>query len=133
MESGVVRIGMICVGVILIAVSVRLNSVKRLVVNHAVIWGLIGGLTIVTGAVPVLSGWIKLLAPGTIIVFFCAAILVLIAEFQNSLAISQLTLKNRELAMHVALLNQECERLMDKMEEMEQSAEDTYEKDTVHS
>lgn len=133
MESSVIRIGMIGVGIILIAVSVRLNSVKKLVVNHAVIWGLIGGLMIVAGAVPVLSNWTKLLGPGTILVFFCAAILVLIAEIQSSVAISQLTMKNRELAMHVALLNQECERLMEKMEEMEQAVEDAYEKDTVHS
>lgn len=119
MESSVIRIGMVCAGIVLIAVSGRMNAVKKILVNHAVIWGLIGVLLILTGIIPVLSNWTRLLAPGTVVVFFGAGILVLIALFQNSLALSQLALKNRELAMHVALLNQECEHLIKTIEELE--------------
>ena len=35
--------------------------------------------------------------------------------------------------MQVALLNQECERLMEELEEMQQADEDVYEKDIIHS
>ena len=118
MEGTALRIGIIIVGVALIAVSVWLNSFKKLVVNHAVIW--VG---------PAFSGWMSRLAPGTGLAFFCMVILALVAEMQNSVAISQMTMKNRELAMHVALLNQENERIMEELEEMRRAEDDTYEKD----
>lgn len=132
MESAVVRIGMIAVGAVIIAVSGKLNADKKILVNYAVIWGLAGVLLILTGIIPALSSWTGLLAPGTVAVFFGAGILVLIALFQNSLAISQIALKNRELAMHVALLNQECEQLIKKVEELNSSGKADNEKDTFH-
>lgn len=133
MESGAIRIGIVVVGIMLIVVSVWMNSFKKLAVNHAVIWGLVGGMMVLVGAIPVFSNWTKLLGPGTGLAFFCIGILILAAELQNSVAISQLVMKNRELAMHVALLNQENERMMDELEEMRQAEEDAYEKNSVHS
>lgn len=112
MISTVVRIGLICLGLALIVLSIRLNSVKKILINHAVIWSIVGLALILTGALPVLSSWTALLAPGTVVVFFAVALLLLITELRNSIALSQLTLKNRELAMHVALLNQEYEQLL---------------------
>ena len=73
-----------------------------------------------------------LLAPGTGLALFCVGILVVFTELQNSLVISQLNVKNRELAMQVALINQESERIMAMLEELEKVQEDAYEEDTVH-
>ncbi len=132
MEGTALRIGIVIVGVLLIVVSVWMNSFKKLVVNHAVIWALAGVIMVLVGAVRVFSGWMYLLAPGTGLAFFCMVIVAVVAEIQNSVAISQMTMKNRELAMHVALLNQENERIMEELEEIRRMEEDECEKDTVH-
>ena len=132
MEGSVIRIGAIIVGIMLIAVSVWMNSIKRLAVNHAVIWGLAGAMLVLVGAVPIFSSWTNLLAPGTGLAFFGMGILALVGELQNSVSISQIVMKNRELAIHVALLNQENERMMEELEEMRQEERDAWEKDTVH-
>lgn len=131
MEGNIIRLGIALVGIILIIVSVRMNSVKKLAVNHAVVWGLVGVLMILVGAIPVFSSWTELLAPGTSLVFFAVVILILFVEIQNSAAISRLTIKNRELAMQVALLNQESEHMMEALDEIKLEEEDSYEKDTV--
>ena len=132
MEGSVIKIGAIIVGIMLIAVSVWMNSIKKLAVNHAVIWGLVGTMLVLMGAVPIFSSWTNLLAPGTGLAFFGMGVLALVGELQNSVSISQIVMKNRELAIHVALLNQENERMMEELEEMRQEERDAWEKDTVH-
>ena len=133
MESSVIRIGLICVGVLLIVLSIRLNAVKKMVVNHAVIWSLVGLFFILIGLVPIFSSWTKLLSPGTVVVLFGVGTLFLLVEFQNSLSISQLVLKNRELAMDVAILSEECTELMEKVEKIQCAEEKMYEKDTLYN
>ena len=132
MEVNIIRVGIFVVGVLLIAISVWLNSVKRLAVNYAVIWGIAGVLMVLMGAIPFFSSWTRLLTLQTGLALFCVGILVVFTELQNSLVISQLNVKNRELAMQVALLNQESERIMAMLEELEKVQEDAYEEDTVH-
>ena len=51
MEVNIIRVGIFVVGVLLIAISVWLNSVKRLAVNYAVIWGIAGVLMVLMGGV----------------------------------------------------------------------------------
>ena len=132
MSSTYIRIGFIIVGVILIIFGFWKQAVKRLTVNYAVIWGLLGFVMIIVGVVPAFSGWTNLLAPETALAFFCVGIVLLFAEVQNSLIISQLNLKNRELAMQVSLLNQESERLMAELEELAREQEEVYaQKDSV--
>ncbi len=104
------------------------HSFKKLAVNYAVIWGLLGVLMVLMGAIPILSEWTHMLAPGTGLAFFCVGALILFTEVQNSLVISQLNMKNRELAMQVAMLNQESERMMHELEELIQEQEEAYEK-----
>ena len=132
MSSTYIRIGLIIVGVVLIVFGFWKQAVKKLTVNYAVIWGLLGIVMIIVGAVPAFSKWTNLLAPETGLAFFTAGIVLLVAEVQNSLAISQLKLKNRELAMQVSLLNQESEQMRLELEEMAREQEEAYaEKDSV--
>ena len=132
MDGTIIRIGLGVGGVILFLFGFWTHSFKKLAVNYAVIWGLLGIFMILMGAIPILSEWTHMLAPGTGLAFFCVGALILFTEVQNSLVISQLTVKNRELAMQVALLNQESERIMAMLEELEKVQEDAYEEDTVH-
>ena len=110
MDSIIIRIGFFVGGIGLILFGIWTHSIKKLAVNYAVIWGLLGILMVLMGVIPILSEWTQMLAPGTSVAFFCVGALILLTEVQNSLVISQLNMKNRELAMQVSLLNQESER-----------------------
>ena len=94
------------------------------------IWALLGFLMVLLGAVPGLSGWAALLSPEMGLVIFCGGVLLLLTEFQNTLTISQLTFKNRELAMHMALLNQESAQAMNHVRELRQTLEGGAGRDT---
>lgn len=132
MDGTIIRIGLIAVGIILIVFGFWTHSIKKLAVNYAVIWGLLGIVMILVGAIPVLSEWTAMMAPGTGLAFFCEGALILFTEVQESLVISQLNLKNRELAMQVSLLNQESERMMLELEELVREQEEAYaKKDSV--
>lgn len=132
MDGTIIRIGLVVGGVILIVFGFWMHSIKKLAVNYAVIWGLLGIVMILVGAIPVLSEWTNMMAPGTGLAFFCVGVLILFTEVQESLVISQLNLKNRELAMQVSLLNQESERMMLELEELAREQEEAYgKKDTV--
>lgn len=132
MDGTIIRIGLIAVGIILIVFGFWTHSIKKLAVNYAVIWGLLGIVMILVGAIPVLSEWTAMMAPGMGLAFFCVGALILFTEVQESLVISQLNLKNRELAMQVSLLNQESERMMLELEELVREQEEAYaKKDSV--
>ncbi len=132
MDGTIIRIGVIAAGIILIVFGFWTHSIKKLAVNYAVIWGLLGIVMILVGAIPVLSEWTAMMAPGTGLAFFCVGALILFTEVQESLVISQLNLKNRELAMQVSLLNQESERMMLELEELVREQEEAYaKKDSV--
>ena len=128
MDNTIIRIGFVVGGVILFAFGFWTHSFKKLAVNYAVIWGLLGILLILMRTIPILSEWTSMLAPGTSLAFFCVDALILFTEVQNSLVISQLNMKNRELAMQVSLLNQESERMMAELEEVIREQEEAYEK-----
>ena len=132
MDGTIIRIGLIAAGIIIIVFGFWTHSIKKLAVNYAVIWGLLGIVMILVGAIPVLSEWTAMMAPGTGLAFFCVGALILFTEVQESLVISQLNLKNRELAMQVSLLNQESERMMLELEELVREQEEAYaKKDSV--
>ena len=132
MDGTIIRIGLIAAGIILIVFGFWTHSIKKLAVNYAVIWGLLGIVMILVGAIPVLSEWTAMMAPGTGLAFFCVGALILFTEVQESLVLSQLNLKNRELAMQVSLLNQESERMMLELEELVREQEEAYaKKDSV--
>ena len=79
------------------------------------LWGILAIAMILSGAVPVLSGWSKrfndviYIAPFVIIIVFVCIMFYITKE------ISVLRRKNQELAMHVSLLNQENERILKEL------------------
>ena len=118
MDSSAIKAGFIVIGAILIVFGFWSHSVKKLAVNYAVTWGLLGACMILMGLIPIFSTWTDKLGLGTALAFFCVGALFLVTEVQESIAISQLNQKNRELAMQVALLNQENEAIKAEMEAM---------------
>lgn len=122
--AGIVRYGMIGVGILTIFATFWFHSIKKMSVNFAVVWELLGGILIVIGAVPVLSAWTRLISAGTGLALFVLGTVCFLGGFQFSLLVSQLTMKNQELAMQVSLLNQENERILYELEELRKEKND---------
>ena len=115
-----IRIGLMAAGVVLIVFSFRTHCAKRLSVDYAVAWSLLGALLIVLGAVvvPALSAWTRELGTAAKWGLFCVCILLVSTGMHESMVISQLTSKNQELAMQVAMLNQENETIKAEVERL---------------
>lgn len=131
MESMFIRIGLILVGIIIMALSFWMNSYKRITVNFAVVWEILGALLILIGIFPVFSDWTRWVSSGTGLAFFCVGIVFLFEEIRTSVLISQLVMKTQEMAMQVSLLNQENEYIMNELERLRKTAEESDEKDNL--
>lgn len=118
MDGSTIRAGFIVIGTILIVFGFWTHSRRKLEVNYAVLWSLLGICLIAMGLIPMFSQWTNMLGPGTRLAFFCVGVLVLFTEVQETLVISQLKLKNKELAMQMALLNQENEVIKAEVERL---------------
>ena len=91
---------------------------KKLTVNLAVTWELLGIAAILSGAVPRFSGWSSRIGLGSLVVLLITALLVLWGVYQMTIQISSLLMKNQELAILVSLLNQENERILRELEKL---------------
>lgn len=131
MESMIIRIGLILVGIIIMALSFWMNSYKKITVNFAVVWEILGALLILIGIFPVFSDWTRRVSSGTGLAFFCVGIVFLFEEIRTSMLISQLVMKNQEMAMQVSLLNQENEYIMNELERLSKTVEESDEKDNL--
>ena len=93
-------------GIGIMIVTFVLHAKKKLTVNLAVTWELLGIAAILSGAVPRFSGWSSRIG------------LVLWGVYQMTIQISSLLMKNQELAILVSLLNQENERILRELEKL---------------
>ena len=115
MGTVILRIGIIILGVFLLSVTFSNYVRGKLREKATFLWGILAIAMILSGAVPVLSGWSKrfndviYIAPFVIIIVFVCIMFYITKE------ISVLRRKNQELAMHVSLLNQENERILKEL------------------
>lgn len=114
----IMKTGLIIIGVIIMVLSFVLYAKRKLIVNLAVVWEFLGFALILIGAVPVFSSWCHLLAKGTVIVMFVIGALALWGNYILCILISNLSMKNQELAIQVSLLNQENEMMLRELKEM---------------
>ena len=102
-------------GIGIMIVTFVLHAKKKLTVNLAVTWELLGIAAILSGAVPRFSGWSSRIG---LVVLLITALLVLWGVYQMTIQISSLLMKNQELAILVSLLNQENERILRELEKL---------------
>ena len=114
----IIRIGLVITGLTIVILTFLLHSAKKLTVNLAVIWEMIGIGLILVGAIPGLSGWCSYLSYGTMIAMLFVGALTVWGGYELSALISSLAMKNQELAMQVSLLNQENERILSELSEL---------------
>lgn len=79
-------------------------------------WFLGGLLLILLAAVPGLSDWTQIIPAKGAVALVIVGDAVLWGLFSLSCNISQLVMKNQELAMQVSLLNQENEKILHQIE-----------------
>jgi hypothetical protein len=110
--SVVVRILVAAIGVILLAVDFLQYCRLKLKELFAFSWGVFALALIVFSVVPGLSGWSRALPANAwpAVLFF--GVLLIFMFYTTSEAISELILKNQELAMQVSLLNCENDRVL---------------------
>lgn len=114
----IVKFCVILVGIGIMAITFVLHAEKKLTVNLAVTWEMLGIAAILSGAVPKFSGWSSRLSLGSLVVLLITAFLVLWGVYQMTIQISSLIMKNQELAIQVSLLNQENERILQELENL---------------
>lgn len=96
MISTFIRIGFVLIGAALMLFSFWMNSFKKITVNFAVIWEILGLVMIGIGAIPAFSKWTKLLGSGTSLVLFCVGAIFLFEEVRTGVILSQLMIKNKD-------------------------------------
>ena len=116
--AAIVKACVILMGIGIMIVTFVLHAKKKLTVNLAVTWELLGIAAILSGAVPTFSGWSSRIGLGSLVVLLITALLVLWGVYQMTIQISSLLMKNQELAILVSLLNQENERILRELEKL---------------
>ena len=115
--AAIVKACVILMGIGIMIVTFVLHAKKKLTVNLAVTWELLGIAAILSGAVPRFSGWSSRIGLGSLVLLI-TALLVLWGVYQMTIQISSLLMKNQELAILVSLLNQENERILRELEKL---------------
>ena len=116
--AAIVKACVILMGIGIMIVTFVLHAKKKLTVNLAVTWELLGIAAILSESVPRFSGWSSRIGLGSLVVLLITALLVLWGVYQMTIQISSLLMKNQELAILVSLLNQENERILRELEKL---------------
>ena len=114
----ILKMAAIGVGVLVLWLDFSSYAHRKMTESMGLLWGLFAVLLVLLGAVPGLSGWSGVIPKEACPAFLCVAITVIFGTFYISNNISKLLRKNQELAMHVSLLNQENERILNELVEL---------------
>ena len=104
-------------GIALLVVDFISFVYQKITVGIELCWSAFAVVLILLGVVPGLSDWSKTIPIEAVPAFLLISLAIIFSFFYLSCAISQLLRKNHELAMHVSLLNQENEIILQKLKE----------------
>lgn len=83
--AAIVKACVILMGIGIMIVTFVLHAKKKLTVNLAVTWELLGIAAILSGAVPRFSGWSSRIGLGSLVVLLITALLVLWGVYQMTI------------------------------------------------
>ena len=113
MDSALIlRLIVIGIGIIMLSVDFLLYCRKRLIEKFSFAWGIFSIILILSGAVSKFNVWSRYLSLETGIFFIVLGLILICLFYSVSLVISDLVVKNQELAMQVSLLNCEAEKVL---------------------
>lgn len=90
---------------------------QKITVGIELCWSAFAVVLILLGIVPGLSDWTRVIPIEAVPAYLLISLAIIFSFFYLSCAISQLLRKNQELAMHVSLLNQENEIILQKLKD----------------
>lgn len=102
-------------GILLLTVDFLSYVYQKITVGIGLCWGGFALILIFLGSLPGLSAWSRYIPSEAVPAFLLISFSIIFSVFYLSSAVSQLLRKNQELAMHVSLLNQENETLLEMM------------------
>lgn len=106
------RLALAMAGILVILAAICFRAVKKLTVDLTAMWGLLGIFLVLAGMITPLSDWVREWIAGTGRAAAVFGTVCILAGFQFSLVLSRLAMKNQDLAIEVALLKQENERIL---------------------
>ncbi len=104
-------------GIALLVVDFISFVYQKITIGIELCWSAFAVVLILLGVVPGLSNWSRIIPIEAVPAFLLISLAIIFSFFYLSCAISQLLRKNQELAMHVSLLNQENEIILQKLKE----------------
>ncbi len=114
----VLRIAVVVTGCLFLVLNLVTYVKKRLTEKFTWLWTLFAVVLILSGVVPGLYDWSSTMNSSGYIAAGIIAVLVIQFIFIITKEIAELKKRNKELAMHVSLLNQENERILARLEKM---------------
>ncbi len=117
MIAGILCMITVLEGIVLLIVDFVSFVYQKITVGIELCWSAFAVVLILLGVVPGLSDWSKVVPREAIPAFLLISLAVIFSFFYLSCAVSQLLRKNQELAMHVSLLNQENEIILQKLKD----------------
>lgn len=117
MTAGILCMIMVIEGIVLLIVDFISFVYQKITVGIELCWSAFAVLLILLGVVPGLSDWSRVVPREAVPAFVLISLAIIFSFFYLSCAVSQLLRKNQELAMHVSLLNQENEIILQKLKD----------------
>ncbi len=117
MTAAILCMIMVIEGIVLLIVDFISFVYQKITVGIELCWSAFAVLLILLGVVPGLSDWSRVVPREAVPAFVLISLAIIFSFFYLSCAVSQLLRKNQELAMHVSLLNQENEIILQKLKD----------------
>lgn len=119
MQSGsVLQIIMILTGIFLLCSTVTSLARRRMTESFCLAWGLISVIIVVAGICLRPLEWSHYVSTIGLVLIILIGFCVIYVAYFLSAKVSELSRKNQELAMQVSLLNQENERILQRLEQL---------------
>ena len=119
MQPGtILQIIMVVTGICLFIITTTSLARRKMTESFCLAWGLISLVLILAGFILRPAGWSRYLSNmGMVLALLIGFTIIYVAYFLSA-KVSELSRKNQELAMQVSLLNQENERILERMEQL---------------
>lgn len=114
------RMIVIILGIVLLCLDFLAYAYKKITEGAGLAWGLFSVVVILVGAIPALAKWSNIADGDNYIAIFLIWTFFVLGLFFLTITVSQLQMKNQELAMQVSLLNQENEKILDVLQELKE-------------
>ena len=117
--SDILRISFIVVGIILFCVTMTSLAKRKMTETFCMIWGGVSCLLIIAGILlrPVILK--NYISTAGLVILALGIYCIICGAYILSTMISDLTRKNRELAIQVSILQRECEQNRERLNKME--------------